>query len=64
MAGMPARLTGIVQTSDRYIEYGSAIRSPSRKATVGEVGDSRKSTFAKASAKSRRISVRTFCART
>src|SRR5262249_57802012 len=35
--GNPARQDGIVRTSLRYMESGSAARSPMRKATVGEV---------------------------
>ena len=61
--GRPARLEGIVQTSDRYIARGSWTRSPSRKATVGEVGETITSTRSKAASKSWRMSVRTFCAR-
>ena len=47
-AGSPARLDGIVQTSERYIASGSWVRSPSRKATVGEVGETITSTRSKA----------------
>ena len=46
-----------------YIASGSAARSPSRKATDGEVGVSSRSKFSKAAAKSRAISVRTRWAR-
>jgi hypothetical protein len=38
------------------------VRSPSSKATVGEVGVTTKSTCSKAAAKSWAIFVRTFCA--
>ena len=39
IAGWPARLLGIVQTSERYIASGSAVLAPSWNATVGDVGD-------------------------
>ena len=48
IAGSPARLTGIVQTSLKYMASGSLVRSPTRKATVGEVGETSRSTSAKA----------------
>ena len=60
--GRPARLTGIVSTSFRYIDSGSAF-SPSLKATPGVVGAAIRFTRSKASWKSRRTSVRTFWAR-
>ena len=63
IAGRPARLTGIVQMSLMYIASGSAVREPALKATVGDVGEAMRSTSAKAASKSRRTSVRTFCAR-
>ena len=62
MAGSPARFTGIVQMSLWYMDSGSAVREPRPKATVGEVGETIRSTWAKAVSKSRRTSVRTFCA--
>ena len=37
--GSPARFAPIVNTSDRYIASGSAIRSPILKPGTGEVGD-------------------------
>src|SRR5262249_3068079 len=40
IAACPARLVGIVHTSDRYIASGSAALAPSSNATVGDVGDS------------------------
>ena len=58
MPGRPARLTGMVQRSDRYMASGSAVRSPILKATVGEVGEMRKSKRPKARAKSWMMSVR------
>jgi drug/metabolite transporter (DMT)-like permease len=39
IAGTPARLAGIVKTSERYIAKGSPARSPIRKAVVGDVGE-------------------------
>ena len=45
IAGRPARFTGIVQMSHRYIESGSAVREPTRKATVGDVGETIRSTL-------------------
>ena len=38
MAGWPARLLGMVQTSDRYMLRGSPVLAPSGKAVVGAVG--------------------------
>ncbi|OGL14502.1 MAG: hypothetical protein A3F92_08260 [Candidatus Rokubacteria bacterium RIFCSPLOWO2_12_FULL_71_22] len=61
-AGNPARLDGTVKTSLRYIASGSSF-SPSLKATPGAVGATRTSTRARAVSRSRRTSVRTFCAR-
>jgi hypothetical protein len=46
----------------RYISSGSPLFSPSVKAGEGVAGVSMMSTSRKASSKSRRISVRTFCA--
>src|SRR2546423_2302439 len=61
--GNPAMLTGSVHASDRYIETGSAIRAPKRKATVGLVGaTSASKPSAHSASKSCLISVRTFCA--
>src|SRR5579859_1894620 len=40
MAGWPARLDAMVQTSDRYMARGSAVFAPSRNAVVGAVGPS------------------------
>ena len=37
-SGKPARLEGVVRTSERYICSGSAVRSPTLKAGVGDVG--------------------------
>jgi serine/threonine-protein kinase len=62
MAGTPARLAGSVHTSARYIASGSSTFAPSGQATTGEVGVASTSTFWNASAKSRRMRVRTFCA--
>ena len=62
MPGVPARFTGMVATSLRYIASGSSSFSPMRKAVVGAVGEMRTSTFSKAASKSRCTSVRTFCA--
>ena len=59
---MPARLVGIVQTSLRYMASGSAILSPIGNAVVGVVGETSTSACSNAAAKSREISVRTFCA--
>jgi hypothetical protein len=49
MPGTPARLAGMVNTSERYIASGSSARSPIRKAVVGEVGDTSTSKDSKAS---------------
>ena len=38
MAGSPAKFTGTVNRSDKYIESGSLVKSPFRKAVVGQVG--------------------------
>ena len=63
IAGMPASDIGTVQKSLRYIASGSAVFSPSRNATVGEVGRRRSGRpRAKAAAKSSAIMVRTLCA--
>src|SRR5262249_7643516 len=39
IAGCPAGVDGIVQTSDKYIASGSAVLLPSSNATVGDVGE-------------------------
>ena len=57
--GSPATLTGMVQTSDRYIARGSSIRAPILNATVGETGEAMTSTDAKALSKSALMSVLT-----
>ena len=62
IAAWPARLVGIVHTSERYIASGSADFAPSSNATVGDVGDSSASYCSYARAKSRMMSVRTRCA--
>ena len=62
IAALPARLTGIVAMSLRYIAIGSSTLSPILNAVVGAVGETRTSTFSKAALKSRVMSVRTFCA--
>ena len=41
MPGSPARFTGIVIKSDRYILRGSSTFSPALKAVVGDVGVSK-----------------------
>ena len=61
IAGMPDMSAGIVRTSFKYIEIGSAF-SPCLNGTFGVVGATIRSTRAKAASKSRRTSVRTFCA--
>ena len=60
--GRPARLTGSVKMSFAYIASGSSSFSPIGNATDGAVGRSSASSRSNASAKSRRISVRTRCA--
>ncbi len=50
--GSPARFTGMVVTSLRYMASGSSIFSPRRKAVVGAVGDTTTSASRKAAAKS------------
>src|SRR5690606_30523218 len=62
MPGTPARLAGMVAMSLRYIASGSSSFSPNLNAVVGAVGETSTSAFANAAAKSRWISVRTFCA--
>ncbi len=51
-----------MQTSLRYIDNGSAVFAPSSNAVVGAVGESNTSKDSYARAKSRMMSVRTFCA--
>ncbi len=63
IAGPPTRFAGTVNTSERYICSGSALRSPKRKGGVGEVGSAITSHAVSAESKSPRNSVRTFCAR-
>jgi len=60
---MPASDIGTVKKSDRYIDHGSAVFSPSAKATFAEVGVTIRSTSANAALKSSAIFVRTRCAR-
>ena len=61
MAGMPARLTGTVRISERYMASGSLF-SFSRKAIVGMVGPAITSTSAKIRAKSNLTFSRAICA--
>ena len=42
-AALPARLTGMVNTSLRYMASGSSAFSPTGKATVGAVGPTSRS---------------------
>ena len=58
--GRPARLDGIVSRSAAYIASGLAVRAPSSKATVGEVGLTSRSNCSNAAACSSRMTVRTF----
>src|ERR1700691_866458 len=44
-AGSPARLVGIVKTSERYIASGLLVFSPNLKATDGAVAPRRRSTL-------------------
>ena len=44
IAGSPAKLTGTVSKSDKYIESGSFTKSPFKKAVVGQVGVNKRST--------------------
>ena len=62
IAAMPARFVGIVARSLRYIASGSSTLSPIGNAVVGAVGETSTSACSNAAAKSRAISVRTFCA--
>jgi len=57
------RLAGTVKMSARYICRGSPVFSPRRKAGVGVVGVAMTSQPENAAPKSRRMRVRTFCAR-
>ncbi|MNL66840.1 hypothetical protein D3C87_1913640 [compost metagenome] len=61
-AGMPARLTGMVKISFKYMVSGSSVWEPSLNAVVGAVGPITTSYFLNTSSKSCLISVRTFCA--
>src|SRR5439155_12754111 len=56
--GRPARLTGTVKTSLRYMAMGSSMRSPMANAAVGVAGVRMASTDSKARVKSRRIRLR------
>ena len=47
IAGRPAKLTGTVNKSDKYIERGSLTKSPLKKAVDGQVGVNKISTFLK-----------------
>src|SRR6185437_9350652 len=60
--GRPARFTGTVNISFRYMAIGSSCFSPMAKAAEGAVGVSIASQRVNASAKSRAIKVRTRCA--
>jgi len=60
--GRPARFDGIVSRSAAYIASGFAVRAPSSKATVGDVGLTSRSNCSKAAACSSRTIVRTLCA--
>ena len=60
IAGKPAKLTGIVRRSARYIARGSSLWAPALKAGEGAVGVSSTSTDWNAASKSRRIKVRTW----
>src|SRR5699024_7301843 len=59
--GTPARFAGMVATSLRYMANGSSTFSPKANAVVGAVGETSTSACSNAAAKSRWISVRTFC---
>ena len=62
-AQFPARLTGTVKISPRYICNGSSSFSPSLYAGVGDTGVNKASHSLNAAAKSSRISARAFWAR-
>ena len=62
IAGKPARLTGTVNISFKYIEIGSLVFSPILKAALGVEGVKIASTFLYASSKSFLINFLTFCA--
>ncbi|CFE44316.1 Uncharacterised protein [Mycobacterium tuberculosis] len=62
MPQWPAKFSGSVHRSNKYIASGSSTFSPSRNAVVGVVGDTSTSTDRYAASRSRAISVRTFCA--
>ena len=61
IAAIPARFTGIVATSLRYMAKGSSSFAQP-KAVVGAVGEISTSQVSNADAKSRAMSVRTFWA--
>ena len=61
-AAVPARFVGIVARSLRYMASGSSTLSPIGNAVVGVAGETSTSACSNAAAKSREISVRTFCA--
>lgn len=63
MPQVPARFSAVVKTSERYICIGSDF-SPNLNAVAGVTGVKITSHCLNASVKSRRINVRTFCART
>ena len=62
IAGSPAKFTGTVNRSDKYIESGSLAKSPFRKAVVGHVGVNKISTLLNALSKSFLIKVLIYCA--
>ena len=62
MAGSPARLVGIVKTSERYIASGLLVFSPNLNATDGAVAPSSRSASRYADRKASIIWVRTFSA--
>ena len=55
MPGKPAKLVEMVYTSLRYMEIGSSLFSPNRKAGVGEVGVRIASTSSKALSKKKKM---------
>ena len=59
--GKPAKLTGTVKMSFRYIDIGSSVFSPILKAELGVEGVKIASTLVYASSKSFLISLLTFC---
>ncbi len=62
MPHTPAMLAGSVSMSAAYIWSGLPVRSPRRKAVVGETGAASTSTCWNTASKSCLSSVRTFCA--